>query len=144
MPGGNLLTMRNYFDVNGKRYYTGTIFIVNNMGKHVEATFICYNDAQSTYVYKIEDCTWRASEKAFWTKFVSVTNKRNDKAHIPVVKAKKDLDIDGLFIGWMWYIFLMFVSVIFKDVIVLWILISIVFFNWRSKKIKEEGTYIEW
>lgn len=136
--------MRNYFEVNGKRYYTGTVFIVNNMGKHVEASFICYNDVQSIYVYQIKDCTWRVPEQAFWRNFISVTNMHNSNVHVPVIKTKKDLDIDGLFIGWVWYIFLMLISVIFKDVIGLWIIISVVFFSWRAEKIKKEGTYIEW
>jgi len=136
--------MRNYFDVNGQRYYTGTVFVANDMGNQVEATFISYDIEHSLYIYKIKDCIWRSGDKIFWRKFVTVTNKKNDKVHMPVTKTRKDFEIDGLFIGWMWYIFLMLVSVIFKDVIGLWALISIVFFSWRSKKIKEEGTYIEW
>ena len=63
--------------------------------------------------------------------------------HLPIIKTKKDFQIDGLFLGWMWYIFLMLISVIFNGAIGLWILISIVFFSWRAKKIKREGTYIE-
>ena len=61
-----------------------------------------------------------------------------------IEKRRKDSQIDGLFLGWMWYIFLMLISIVFKEALGLWIFISIVFFKWRSDKIKKEGTYIEW
>lgn len=134
----------NYFVVNGKKYYTGTVFIVENMGKQVEASFICNDVEHSRYVYKIKDCIWRVTPEHFQQSFISVTDKIDDKVHMPVTKTKKDMEIDGLFLGWLWYIFLMAVATIFKGNIGLWILISIVFFSWRAKKIKEEGTYIEW
>ena len=56
----------------------------------------------------------------------------------------KDTEIDGLVLGWMWYIFLMVIATVFKDALGLWGLISFVFFTWRSDKIKKEGKYIEW
>ena len=135
---------RNYFEINGKKYYTGTVFIVKRLGEQVEASFICYDEVNARYIYKIGICTMLVYDAHFWNAFVSVTNKRDNSAHMPVVKQKRDLNIDGLFIGWVWYIFLMLISCIFKDVIGLWILISFVFFIWRSIKIKEEGKYIEW
>lgn len=135
---------RDYFLVNGKKYYTGTVFIVNNMGNQVEATFVCYDYEHSLYLYEIKGCVWRSGDKVFWRKFINVTNKKNYNVHIPVTRTRRDMDIDGLFLGWVWYIFLMTISIIFNDRIGLWILISVVFFSWRKKKIKEEGTYIEW
>lgn len=135
---------QNYFIVNGGKYYTGTIFITNCNGKHVEAEFVCYDVKHKRFVYKINKCIWRSDDKNFWRKFISLTDKKCLNTHMPTTKTKKDLEIDGLFLGWVWYIFLMSVSIIFKDAIGLWTLISIVFFGWRAKKIKEEGTYIEW
>lgn len=135
---------RNYFEHNGRKYYTGTVFITKDMGKEVEAKFICYDVEHEKYVYKIKDCTWRSHEKWFREHFVAVTDKTSNTVHMPSTKTLKDTEIDGLFLGWIWYIFLMIVSFIFKDAIGLWIIISVVFFSWRSKKIKEEGTYIEW
>ncbi len=135
---------KNYFAVNGEKYYTGTIFIVNDMGKQSEATFICYDEDNSRYVYKINDCICRVDPKNFQRVFISVTDKKDCNVHMPVTKTKKDFEIDGLFLGWMWYIFLMLISSIFKGAIGFWALISAVFFSWRSRKIKEEGTYIEW
>lgn len=136
--------MQNYFVVNGVKYYTGTVFIVNNMGQHTEASFVCYDQDRQRYVYKIKDHTWHADEKNFQNRFICVTDKVDNIITGPTVKTKSDIRIDGLFIGWMWYIFLMAISALFKDAIGLWFLISIVFFAWRSSKIKKEGTYIEW
>ena len=135
---------QDYFIVNGEKYYTGTVFLVKDLGNQVEATFICYDTERHHYVYKIKDCRMRSPDKIFWNTFIAVTDKINSAAHPPVTCVKRDRDISGLFIGWVWYVFLMAISTIFKDAIGLWIFISIVFFNWRSKKIKEEGTYIEW
>ena len=135
---------QNYFICNGERYYTGSIFIVNNMGQHAEASFVCYDENRKRYVYKIKDHTWHVDEKNFNNNFIRVTSKVDHHTTEPTVKTKRDTQIDGLILGWMWYIFLMATSVIFKDVILLWTLISVIFFSWRANKIKKEGTYIEW
>jgi hypothetical protein len=135
---------QNYFVIDGKKYYTGTIFIVNDIGNQTEASFICYDTERSRYVYKIKDCIHHVDPKTFNTRFISVTDKFDYKIRMPVTKVMKDDEIDGLFLGWIWYIFLMATSTIFKGAIGLWCLISIVFFSWRKKKIEEEGTYIEW
>lgn len=135
---------QNYFTTDGKKYYTGSILIVNNVGQQCEATFICYDTERNRYIYKINDCICHVDPKTFQRNFICVTDKVNLSAHMPIAKTKKDNEIDGLFIGWLWYIFLMAISTIFKGALVLWILFSIVFFGWRKKKIKEEGTYIEW
>lgn len=135
---------QNYFVIDGTRYYTGTVFIVRNMGKEEEATFICYDTSRNKYVYKIRDCKHHMDETIFMSRFIGVTNKVSYTTTMPVSKTKKGTDVGGLFLGWIWYVVLMAVSVIFNEAIWLWILISIVFFGWRSKKIKEEGTYIEW
>lgn len=135
---------QDYFVVNGTKYYTGTIFIVNHVGQHSEATFIYYDTDLAKYFYKVKDCRCAADQKNFQRVFVAVTDKIDAAAHMPITKSIKDSAIDSLFIGWLWYIFLMLVSTIFKDVIGLWILISVFFFVWRKKKIEEEGTYIEW
>jgi hypothetical protein len=135
---------QNYFVANGVKYYTGTIFIVNDMGNIREASFLYYDTECSRYIYKITDCVYNTDAKNFNRIFISTTGRIDNKIHAPTTKTKKDMEIDGLFLGWVWYIFLMAISSIFKDVIGLWILISIVFFYWRKNKIKEEGTYVEW
>lgn len=134
----------NNFQVNGKTYYTGTIFIINYLGKEAEASFICYDLEHSLFIFQIKHLTCRAHDTYFYNNFICATNKIDKSVRMPIIKKRKDFEINGLFIGWIWYIFLMLISIIFKDAIGLWIIISIVFFSWRSKKIKEEGTYVEW
>ena len=136
---------QDHFIVDGQRHYTGTIFVIkNHMGTPVEASFVCYDTERQKYVYNIGICKHYASPQYFQKMFVHVTNKADPTVKFPVVRTKKDRQIDGLFIGWVWYIFLMAIATIFNGNIVLWIFISYVFFTWRAGKIKKEGTYIEW
>lgn len=143
------MNLRNYFEYNGKKYYTGTIFIMKVSKMLYEYTFVCYNVDYKALLCKSANNQQARSlvpiwESVFNKNLVSITNKIDTSVHHPVEKKMKDTQIDGLFLGWMWYIFLMAVSTIFKDAIGLWILWSVVFFSWRKKKIKKEGTYIEW
>lgn len=135
---------QNYFTVNNKEYYTGTVFLVRHTSGVVKASFMYYDTEYKKFVYKANDCVWCVGNDEFQLRFLSVTDGVDDSVSIPTREKMKDSEIDGLFIGWIWYIFLMTISVIFNDRIVLWIIISVVFFSWRSKKIKEEGMYIEW
>lgn len=135
----------NYFIVNGKKYYTGTVLAVKELGEIVEAVFVCtYLTKYTQIVYKIKGKTYFTEISLFMRRLVGITNAVNNEAYTPQTKHLKDSDINGLPLGWLWYIFLMAIATIFKENIGLWIFISVVFFNWRSKKIKKEGTYIEW
>ena len=134
----------DYFEYNGVKYYTGTVLIVPYLSEKVEATFIGHDETNKLYVCKIKNFTIRYPETLFFNQIICITNTSDNSVHTPIQKVRNDSQISGLFIGWVWYIFLMAISTIFNDAIGLWIFISIVFFNWRSKKIKEEGTYIEW
>lgn len=135
---------RDYFEYKGKKYYTGTKIMVKDYGKIDKATFIYYDTEQGNYVYKIGDGKWFVYEKKFYEWLVEVLDEVDPTVKIPVEKQLKDRYIDGLFIGWLWYVFLMAVATIFNGNVILWILISVVFFNWRKNKIKKEGTYTEW
>ena len=134
----------NYIVVNKTKYYTGTVFVINFNGKIQEAAFVCSVPKTNRILCKLSDKCWWINADDFRKRIVEITNNVDASVRMPVERTMKDRDIDGLFIGWLWYIFLMGISVIFKDAIGLFILISVVFFSWRNKKIKEEGTYIEW
>lgn len=137
----------NYFIVDGNKYYTGTVFKVKYMGKIVDAVFVCTYFASHVYiVYKIKDCgtQYNTPVDMFKDKFVCIAGVVDNETKVPQTKHKRDRDVDGLAIGWLWYVFLMAIATIFKENIGLWILISVVFFSWRNEKIKKEGTYIEW
>lgn len=140
----------NYFIVDGKKYYTGTVFKTKHYG---DAAFVCAYDLRGTQymnhvyvIYKLVSTggeRWTPAEM-FQNEFVCITGAVDNEAKMPQTKHLKDSQIDGLALGWLWYIFLMAIATIFKANIGLWILISVVFFTWRHNKIQEEGTYIDW
>ena len=134
----------NYIIINKAKYYTGTVFVINFNGKIQEAAFVCSVPKTNNILFKLPDKRWWINADDFRNRIIKITGKVDTSVSMPVKKTMKDSEVDGLFIGWLWYIFLMAISTIFKDAIGLWIFISVVFFNWRAKKIKEEGTYIEW
>lgn len=134
----------NYFVWKGVKYYTGTVIVINDMGRQTEATFVCYDKTYNYYIYEIKDGRAMRRPDQFEELLIEVTNKRNDKVRMPVVKTLKDSQIDGLFLGWVWYLFLMAVSTIFQYNYLWWALISFGFFTMRADKIKKEGEYIEW
>ena len=134
----------NYFVWKGVKYYTGTVIIVNDMGKQVEASFVCYDKTYNRYWIQVKQLRQMMYPSQFEKAIVTVTDKRGAKVHMPVVKTLKDSEIEGLFLGWVWYIFLMAVSTIFKYNFLWWALISFGFFTMRADKIKKEGEYIEW
>lgn len=42
---------------------------------------------------------------------------------------------EDIFIGWVWYIIIMLVGVIFKDRLSIWITATVIFFLWKNGKI---------
>ena len=134
----------NFIVVNGQKYYTGTVFLIDFHGKVQEASFVCTVVKTNRVRCKLANSYWFIHADDFRKRIVEITDKVDSSVHMPVTKTMKDTEIGCLFIGWLWYIFLMAISTIFKNAIGLWCFISWVFFTWRAKKIKEEGTYIEW
>ena len=135
---------QDYFILDGKKYYTGTIFIVKDNFEESEATFVCYDTERQMYVYKLEHVMCHVYQERFYNCIVRVTNNVDNNVHFPETKTLPDKCINGLLLGWLWYIFLMVIATIFKGNVILWIIISCVFFDWRKKKVEKEGHYIEW
>lgn len=138
----------NYFIVDNVKYYTGTVFVMQReSSKPIEATFICYDNQIQKYCFQPHNSNCKRHWADHYTMnewFVCVTDKIDTTARMPVERTFNDRFIEWLPLGWCWYIFLMALSILFKDCIGLWILISVVFFSWRHNKIKKEGTYYEW
>ena len=133
----------NYFVHNGQRYYTGTVAVLKT-GDQNPCTFICYDVVHDMYVWRVSGYRQfiRGKDHDRW--IVSITGDVNKNVRMPVQKTMKDEHIPGLALGWVWYIFLMAISTLFKGNVCFWAAISVLFFAWRKKKIKEEGTYYEW
>ena len=133
----------NYFVYNGKKYYTGTVVILKT-GQNNVGSFICHNLKNDLYVFNISGRRYHFRTNDFERVVVSITDQVDENVHMPVQKTFKDSDIPGLLLGWVWYIFLMAICTLFKGNVCFWVVISVLFFTWRKKKIKEEGTYYDW
>ena len=141
---------QKYFIYDGKRYNSGTIVVIkwcNNITHTVinaSATFIDYDTENKEYTVEIYGNKHVYTEDNFLKVFCyivddNVVSNRNT-SHVSEQHTFTDeLNIDGLFIAWIWYVFIMAVGVIFYDRIAIWILASIIFFNYRKKKLKEAG-----
>lgn len=120
MKNGNWYTIK----VNNQivdALYTGK----TNEGKYILRYYL--NDRLKMGIYTEDEL-----------KEIVISNQRTYNGmvkHVP-----KDTEINELFLGWVWYIFIMLVVSIFKGAVIGWIVVSFFFFKWR-KKIKEEHTF---
>lgn len=136
-----------YFVYKGKKYNSGTIIIIrwgctfSRTVMNAQATFIEHDLLNDQYVVEVYGKEHLYSEKQFYSVLcMVVANNKVDTAKEPKeYKIRNELSIDGLLIAWIWYIFIMVVGAIFYDRIGIWILASVIFFNYRNKKLKEAG-----
>jgi hypothetical protein len=108
------------------------------------AEFLWYDTETKEYNIKIYDKEYTYNEKRFYNAFVGIYEHTEDVVKTYHKDKRKltffeELNIDCLFIAWMWYIFIMAVAIIFYDRLVIWFLASVVFFSYRNKKLKEAG-----
>jgi hypothetical protein len=147
--------MNKYVDhvtINGETYYTGTVFLTSGMylsyPHNWEETFVAY-DPKSDYVHYIlhrftGEINGSCPREMFAKNIISVLDKKNERVKCPEKKKRPEMQIDGMFDGWLLYIVAMAVSTIFKGNIWYWVLWTFIFCNWRAKKIEKEGYYYEW
>lgn len=139
---------QGYFIYNGAQYPTGTVIRFKDFFKEKIrlASFIYYDTEKKMYVIRYEDDgkRWYILEKEFIFHIQGITDKFAPDVKIPEEKQLPDSKIEGMTIGWVWYITIMLIMTIFNGRILGWILVSIYFFSVRKKKIKKEGNYIEW
>lgn len=147
--------MNKYVDhitINGETYYTGTVFLVKGMylsyPHNYEATFVYYDPERNYVRYILHRFGDRVDvsypKDTFERIVISVMDKKDATVKCPEKKRRPEMQIDGMFDGWVLYIVLMAVFSIFKDNIGIWCLLSYYFFSWRHKKIEKEGYYYEW
>lgn len=136
---------RDYFVFEGKKYYTGTIVKTSNTKYTPETAFICYDEKWKLYRFKDKQGRGlMVPESRMQDTIIGVTDRIDTTIKMPEIRKKSDAHIDGLLYAWIWYIFLMVISTIFYDRVMLWVIFSVAFFAYRAAKIKEEGTYIKW
>ena len=146
-----------YFMYNNNRIECGTILkfkLIPNFDKTYfgeEVTFLWYNSKEDVYwiMYSsFRGVNTRGIMGDNFKKFlIEPTNKVNQyviEQHEKVEENRKltfskELKLDGMAYAWIWYIFLMGITTIFVGNIYYWIVISVIFFSYRERKIKEGG-----
>lgn len=146
---------QNYFIYNGRRYGAGTTIKVKNYNytgnKDCEQEAIFDRVVNNKFVIRIGDKRYVYPKDMFYKILLEVdenidsqySNKmetyQSSQNVNKKIKLTDEFKIDGLFIAWVWYIFIMAVATIFYSRIGIWILASIVFFSYRNKKLREAG-----
>ena len=141
---------QHYFLRNGQKYDTGTMIRIKQFnyvtGKlyEIDAKFISYDFENNKYELEINNIIKKYSKNDFDRMLCGiVVENNNEYRSYQLVQRNKtfkdELDVDGLLFAWMWYIFIMAIATIFYERIGIWILASIIFFNYRNKKLKEAG-----
>lgn len=138
---------QNYFVHNGRQYNTGELipfrFFDYRVGRSydTQVKFLYYDTETKEYFIEVYGKEYNYTENLFYRNMYNVASPRAPAANVNNNKHtfSDELNIDGLLIAWIWYVFIMLVSIVFHDRIGIWILASIIFFNYRSKKLKEAG-----
>ena len=138
----------NYFEFKGKQYPVGAVVkitekemksvgadypyvtilnhYVNPNGTHSCLISRSYNDWGVIKSCEIE---------TFFNNFEDVIE---EVVLLPIAHTGnryKDTEVDAMLYGWIYYILIMLVSVLFKGFIFIWIIASIVFWTWRKRKL---------
>lgn len=151
--------LQNYFVYNGRARPSGTIIkmrLKNNVLKTESIKEMVFCNISGDNIYGCREIATKTihffSEENFFESLVDVTDQTHQSFkdaeakkqmriekynHMPTFK--EQMEIDGLGLAWVWYILIMAVSVIFNGCIVIWIISSVIFFNYRKKKLREEG-----
>ena len=66
----------------------------------------------------------------------------NPPPHAEKTEYYKDSEVNGMLTGWLIYIAVMFGGIIFRDVIIIWVVATIYFFIWRKEKLKKPVKYV--
>lgn len=140
---------QNYFIYNGRQYNSGTVIVIrwfSYLSRSVcdtNAKFLYFDTDTNRYSVEIYGKTYEYTTEEFYRDFRRIYVKQNNVTKMQVEPKEHtfsdELNIDGLLIAWIWYVFVMAVAVIFYDRIGIWIVASIMFFNYRNRKLKEAG-----
>ena len=137
---------QNYVIYKGVRYNSGDkINILWHTHGYKSAydytgTFIDCDEEKDEYRFVVDGHTYCFNKVGFYRVMVNEpTQSKHIKTGPHKATLSEELNIDGLLIAWIWYIFIMAVAIIFKDCIGIWILASVVFFSYRKRKLNERG-----
>lgn len=130
----------------GKKYNSGDVINIlwythgnRNAFKHT-GVFLDCDEEKDEYRLIIDGTTYSFNKKWFnstvYDKINTSQYENNTKNNATF---KDELKIDGLFIAWVWYVFIMLLAIIFKDCMAIWIITSVIFFSYRNRKLREAG-----
>lgn len=140
---------QSYIIYKGVQYNSGdTINILwytngyKNARLHT-AVFLDCDEEKDEYRFVVDGTTYCYNRICFYKTIYSNKHEEiesqnvNFVAHHPTFK--EELNIDGMLYAWMWYVFIMALAIIFNGREVIWVVVSIIFFSYRNKKLREAG-----
>ena len=139
---------QNYVIFKGKRYNSGdTMDILWYTNGYKSAypytgTFLDCDEEKDEYRFVVDGIIYCYNKVRFnriIRKDTPIQELSNGKREPKKATFQEELNIDGLLIAWIWYVFIMAVATIFKGAICIWVIVSYIFFNYRKTKLKEAG-----
>lgn len=137
---------QDYIIYKGKRYNSGdTIDILwytcgYQIARNYKGTFIDCDEKKNEYRFVVDGKMYCFNKACFYRIIKDNTTINKGENYIDATPKKKtfknELNIDGVLIAWIWYIFIMAIAVIFKGCFAIWIVASIIFFSYRHNKLK--------
>lgn len=140
------MNKENPFIFNDRPYYVGTIVSINEAWKHKVGfnsilKFVWYNSDEDAYCFTTLQDNWNIYKLSNEQILMYVESILNDNK---MEVKNQDINpqyIDGIVSAWIWYILIMLFAVFLQgvtNVILVWVIATIIFFNWRQNKIKGE------
>lgn len=140
---------QDYVVCKGNRYNSGDtmsiLWYTNGCtnARPYTGVFLNCDEEKDEYNFIVDGISYCYNKVCFCQMVCSKDAQNNNKCEtnkfIKRNTLKDELNINGLFIAWIWYIFIMAISTIFYDRIGLWILVTCIFLSYRKKKLKEAG-----
>lgn len=139
----------NYFYYQGRRIFKGTILKIkptqSKYGIVEEGTFISWMPDNNMYCICIDtDGSTRTFRKnEFFNLLLDVTEKQDNRfiinvnnISLPQKTIRDKLQDDALLLAWIWYLFLMFILLFINGGIIVQLIITFIFFDYRSDKLQ--------
>lgn len=148
--------VQKYFEYNGKQYPTGTVVMLyknSNKKEKQKYIFVSYDPQYNVFHFKSTEFNKKFGTYPHFMMYrnnfynwglAEITNEVDMSLGGAKIVTVNDANCGGLLYGWIWYIFLMVISTIFVDRVMMWIIWSVIFFAYRSSVREKEGTRIEW
>lgn len=141
---------QNYVIYKGEKYNSGDVMQIVwytqgcKKAHNYTGVFLDCDEDKDEYRFIVDGQTYCFNKTCFCKiiKSHSSSEEKNDCAEKNEKQTKffDELNIDGMLIAWIWYIFIMVIASIFYARIGIWTLASVVFFKYRNKKIKKGGS----